>query len=45
MGILGVPIIKVTTQVKLHEGNQFDFPHAALSCKSKGYYYWVLCSW
>jgi len=36
-GILGGPVIKVTTKIKLHEGNQLDLPHAALSCKSKGY--------
>ena len=29
-GILGRPAIKVTTEVKLHEGNQLSFPHAAL---------------
>jgi len=31
--ILGDPVIKVTTKVKLHEGNQLGLPHAALSCK------------
>jgi len=44
-GILWVPVIEETTKVKLHEGNQLDFPHAALSCKYKGCDYWVLCSW
>jgi len=37
MGILGGRVVKVTTKVKLHEGNQLGFPRAALSCKFKGY--------
>jgi len=36
-GILNGSVIKVTTKVKLHEGNQPGFPHAALSCK----YQWL----
>jgi len=30
MGILGSPVIKVTTKVKLHEGNQLGFSRASL---------------
>jgi len=29
-------VIKVTTKVNQHEGNQLGFPPAALSCKFKG---------
>jgi len=37
-GFLGGPaVIKVTTMVKLHVGNELGFPHAALFCKCKGY--------
>jgi len=35
-GILGGPVTKVTTKVKL---KKLGFPHAALSCKFKGCVY------